>query len=250
MMPWPDRRRKWAEVRLEYYVSARSLMGQGFFHSAGILFGYTVETHLQAILYEFYKGDQDRKVGRKILKNHKITELFTHCNGINLFPDVDVSDDFLIFIEDNFQRYPGQIIPSIDKRLDENGVAHYGLNDMHYYDNLVIQLDKNILEYTCSLDSSIEVSAIMMVDAYHRVKFFQSNVHALSNVNYYLDIIKSLDKDRYKSIMKYYEAPQFDEFYENMICGLPIQLMSIEDIMNSTKTQSFKLAISEKFDKL
>jgi hypothetical protein len=248
MMPWPDRRRMWVNVRLEYYVSARSLMGQGFFHSAGILFGYTIETHLQAILYEFHKGDQDRKVGRKILKNHKIAELFNHCIELDLLQNVSVSNDFLMFIEDNFQRYPGQIIPSIGKRLNENGVSSYGRDDIHYYDNLVIQLDKNILEYTHSLDASIGVKAIMMADSYHRVKFFKNNVHALSNVDYYLNMIKSLDRDRYNGIIKYYEPPQFDKFCEEMTSGLPMGLTSIEDIMNSTKIQKFKLPKSEKFN--
>ena len=183
----PDRRREWTDVRLDYYVSARKLLGQGFFHSAGILFAYAVETHLQAALYEFYKGDQDRKVGRDILKNHKITELFNHYKNLNLLPAIVVSNDFLIFVEDNFQRYPGQIIPRRGDRLNENGVVSFGIDGIHYYDDLVIQLDKNILEYTDSLDSSIGVNAIMRVDDICRIKFFQNNVHALSNIDYYLN---------------------------------------------------------------
>lgn len=244
MMPWPDRRREWTDVRLDYYVSARNLIGSGFFHSAGILFAYAVETHLQAILYELFKGDQDREVKRDILKKHKITILYYHCKSLNLLPSVDVSDDFLQFIEDNFQRYPGQIIPIRNGRLNVNGVVHYGVSDIHYYDDLVIQLDKNILEYTKSLGSSIGVNALMRVDDICRIKFFQNNVHALSNIDYYLSKIESLDRNGYDRIVEHYAPTQLTEFKKKMTSGLPMNLMKIEDMISSTKAQDFEMAKS------
>lgn len=244
MMPWPDRRREWTDVRLDYYVSARNLIGQGFFHSAGILFAYAVETHLQAILYEVYKGDQDAKVKNDTLKKHKITKLFNHYKNLNLLPAIEVSNDFLEFIEDNFQRYPGQIIPRRNGRLNENGVVHYGVSDIHFYDDLIMQLDKNILEFTDSLDSSIGVNAIMRVDDICRNKFFQNNVHALSNIDYYLSKIESLDRNGYDRIIEHYEPTQLTDFKKKMTSGLPMNSTKIEDMVSSTKAQKFEMAKS------
>lgn len=125
--------------------------------------------------------------------------------------------------------------------MKENGIVSIGVDDIHYYDDLVIQLDKNIMEYTDSLDSSIGVNAIMRTDDICRIEFFQSNVHALSNIEYYLGKIKSLDKDAYNRIIGHYESSKLTEFNKEMTRGLPVSYMSMETIANMTRAQDFQM---------
>ena len=52
----------YSRIRYDYYHSGRLLQRMGYFHSAGILLGYTVETTLKAGLVEVCKEPDKNKI--------------------------------------------------------------------------------------------------------------------------------------------------------------------------------------------
>lgn len=178
-------RKKFTELRFEYYVSGRMLWFSDTMSIAGMLLGYAVELSLKYALITAgisHKG---------LLHGHKPLDLFLKCMTVGVIPQVQASTDLLQYVSDMFnQRYPSQVIETSAEANARGHALGQSLDLILAYDDLVIQLD-DALRARCSNDSvSIGLLAAHFVNRPQGRGFFHCNVAALKNTLIYRGLLE------------------------------------------------------------
>jgi hypothetical protein len=177
-------RRKFTELRLEYYVSGRMLWFNDTSSMAGMLLGYAVELSLKYILIAAGVTNQ------RLLNSHKVHKLFLECMTRKLIPNVEASEDLLLYVSDMFnQRYPSQVVETATEVESRGHALAWNPGLICGYDDLMIQLDDS-LRRQCEDDTvSIGLLAAHFVNRVQGRSFFHCNVAALKNTATYRDAL-------------------------------------------------------------
>ena len=177
-----ERRSKYRNIRYEYYHCGRSLMFEGNFLAGGIMLGYAVETTLKAGLLEVLNKEEQKK--DKILrKSHDIVKILNECRKYRIFMEIEVSRDFLEHINNNFQRYPSQMYEIFIKASERNIVLGNSPDNVYYYDDLIVQLDTYLLEFTSDPAISMIYFAYRTLETKYAHDLLRKNAFALNLFN-------------------------------------------------------------------
>lgn len=188
-------REKYRLIRYEYYHAGRLLQSVGNFHSAGIMLGYTIETIMKAGLLEVM-SDEDQSKSRIIKSSHDIVKIYNECRKHGLFKSIDVSDDFLEHVNNNFQRYPSQMQIAFEEANSKNNVLQNSTNHINYYDDLIVQLDKHLLDGFGIPSLSILYFALFTLETRYAQEILSRNAFGLYQFGYYEKYIQKNMPDR------------------------------------------------------
>jgi hypothetical protein len=178
-------RKKFTELRFEYYVSGRMLWFNDTMSIAGMLLGYAVELSLK---YALILAGVTHK---RLLHGHKPLDLFQKCVEVKAIPNVHASTDLFQYVSDMFnQRYPSQVVETSAEANARGHAIGQSLDLILAYDDLVIQLD-DALRVRCSDDSvSIGLLGAHFINRPQGRGFFHCNVAALKNTAVYRGILE------------------------------------------------------------
>ncbi len=178
-------RKKFTELRFEYYVSGRMLWFNDTMSIAGMLLGYAVELSLK---YALILAGITHK---RLLHGHKPLDLYQKCVEVMAIPNVQASTDLLQYVSDMFNlRYPSQVIETSAEANARGHAIGQSLDLILAYDDLVIQLD-DALKVRCSDDSvSIALLGAHFINRPQGRGFFHCNVAALKNTAVYRGILE------------------------------------------------------------
>ena len=171
-------REKYRMIRYDYYHAGRLLHMMGNFHGGCIMLGYTVETTMKAGLIEVLSEEQQNK-NRILNQSHDVKKIFNECRKHGIFEDVRVSRDFLEHINNNFQRYPSQMKKISEEANKHNTVLGNSVDWVYYYDDLIVQLDKHLINSTLDPSSSIIYHAIRVLETKYARDILRENAFAL-----------------------------------------------------------------------
>ena len=168
-----EKRKAWSQLRYSYYCSGRNEMLLGNYGAAGILLGYAVETSLKHALIE--SGFSDLSV----LNKHEVQILMRECRKQGTLDSIEVSDDFLDYINDHFKpRYPSLRKKVQDDISSKGRVDTIGPLLLSWYDDLMFQIDDWIYKYTSDNLASCFFRATGDVYMLKGRLFFHANYHA------------------------------------------------------------------------
>ena len=141
--------------------------------AAGILFGYAIETSLKHALIESGFNNLN------ILNKHEPQILMRECLKQGILEDIEVSDDFLDYINDHFKpRYP-ILQEKVQDDISSKGRVHtIGPLLISWYDDLMFQIDSWLLNYTSDSLSSCFFRATGDINQLKGRMFFHANYHA------------------------------------------------------------------------
>ena len=178
-------RRKFTELRFEYYVSGRLLWFNDTMSIASMLLGYAIELSLKYALI----SSGVSHIG--LLHSHKHLDLFLKCAEVGAIPRVQASNDLLQYVSDTFNlRYPSQVIETSAEANARGHALGQSADLILAYDDLVIQLD-DALRALCADDSvSIGLLASHFVNRVQGRAFFHCNVAALKNTPIYRGLLE------------------------------------------------------------
>ncbi len=218
-----DRQREsYRLIRYEYYHAGRLLQSVGNYHSAGIMLGYTIETIMKAGLVEVMPDDEQSK--SKILNNsHDIVKIHNECKKYSLFNNIDVSNDFLEHVNNNFQRYPSQMQATFEVAISKNNVLANSINHLNYYDDLIVKLDKYLLEKYENPALSILYFAFRTLETRYAHEILLRNAFALSYFDLYVsyvnknlpereDLIDLIKQNLAKGVNYYWNPHDINEY--------------------------------------
>lgn len=179
--------------RKEYYQAGRVLMFTGGLSSAGIILGYAAELSLKAALIEAGFPKLPKK--KNILYGHAIKRLFDECQKRGIFQGVQVSKDFLKYIEDWLnRRYPIQQ-QALSARLSaENLAESFDWAYLDAYDDFLLQLDDDIASQTNDAwRVSVGVRSAVEAETFTGAAFFHCNTAAYLRAGNYLNVLAKHD---------------------------------------------------------
>jgi len=171
-----NRRRDWQELRFDYYVAGRALSLQGSFNAAPLLLAYAVEYSLKAALAEA-KG-----VPRALTNSHDFVQLYQACLERSLLTSTRISNDFLKFVQDHFERrYPTLQAALLARRKRWS----FGPALLATYDDCMIQVDCALDEIYGSSHWSLGNKALTTPASEMARAFFHDNVFAIDRLEEY-----------------------------------------------------------------
>lgn len=174
-------RKKFTELRLEYYVSGRTLWFSDTMTMGALLLGYAIEMHLKHAIAE-----NEIHTPKKLLYKHDIPALYEHCQENGLFKDVHATKDLLYYVSDMLhQRYPAQSIETSVEAEKRGHAISLSIGVISAYDDLVIQLDDSLRQQLSNPDVSIGLKASHFINRHQGRAFFHSNIAALKNIEFY-----------------------------------------------------------------
>ncbi len=153
------------------------------------MLGYTIETIMKAGLMEVLTEEQQNK-NRTLTHSHDVKRILDECKRHGLFPNIQVSKDFLEHIHHHFQRYPSQKRKVLDQAGRQNKVIGTSQDWIHYYDDFIVQLDNDILKMTSDPFVSIIYLAILTLETRYSRDILRENAHALLKFEDYAALIR------------------------------------------------------------
>lgn len=176
---------QWTDLRYSYYLSGRTLLFNNQMQSGVLMLGYAIEAHFKSLL------SQDKSVAKKLSFKHDFHKAYQACLGAGYLTDIDVSEDFLLFVEDNFdRRYPSQFERTIKRANDRGHAISMAPDVIIPYDSFILQLDQSITRSAGTPESSILLRGAKEVDCAGGEYFFHSNYCPISLLDYALDLCK------------------------------------------------------------
>lgn len=180
-------REKYRLIRYDYYHAGRLLHLIGNFHGAGIMLGYAVETTLKAGLMEVMPEEE---WGNRILQSHDVRRILKKCLSHGLFKDIAVSKDFLEHINNKFQRYPSQMKRILEEAHKQSTVLGNSVDWVHYYDDVVVQLDHHLLQRTGDSSISMIFHAMRTLETRYAQDILYENAFALLKFDEYSVLVR------------------------------------------------------------
>jgi len=182
-------RRKFKELRFEFYVSGRTLWFSDTMSIAAMLLGHSVELHLKQALIEH---DVTLAEHKEIKRRHDLTKLYSICKENGVYDDVLVSDELIVYISDMLhQRYPSQSVEASIKAEERGHAISRGIGVIQAYDDLIIQFDDSLRRKYGDKEISLGVQASHFVNRYQGRAFFHCNIGALRNIQYYHQVLEA-----------------------------------------------------------
>lgn len=125
------------------------------------------------------------------------------CCKNSILDNVEVSDDFLDYINDQFKsRYPS-LIEKVNADINsKNRIDIIGPLLLSWYDDLMFQIDKWILTQT---NDNLASCFFRVVGDIHEIKgrlFFHSNYHACTNLNNLIQMLKIQTEDNTNALQE------------------------------------------------
>lgn len=169
----------WTKQKYEYYVAARTLWENSQMQMAALMYAYAIEAQIKSAFSLFQNTCPIKELNR-----HNIPKLFAQARSDGIFSDVSVSDEFLEFVMDNFERrYPKQTRDRLQE-IRPQGRAFILISDLNlYYDKFIIDLDTSIYKKSNDCRTSILFLAKRNLEAVEGKYFFQLNPSALARLN-------------------------------------------------------------------
>lgn len=167
------------------------------------MLGYTIETIMKAGLLEVMSDEEQSR--SKILKNsHDIVKIFKECKKYNLFKSIEVTNDFLEHVNNNFQRYPCQLQAVLETATSKNNVLSNSIDHINYYDDLIVKLDKYLLEKYNKPILSILYFALFTLETRYAQDILLRNAFGLNEFDLYKSYIyKNLpDREDIKELLQ------------------------------------------------
>lgn len=178
-------KRKFTELRLEYYSAGRALWFSDSMSIGGMLLGYAVELSLKYALIAV------GLTNLRLLRSHQMLPLWRKCIELKALPSVEASDDLLQYVSDTFnQRYPSQVIETSAAANVRGHALSQSLDAILAYDDLVIQLDESLRTTYSDNSLSIAVLAAHFINRAQGRTFFHCNVAALRNTDTYRQFLE------------------------------------------------------------
>lgn len=182
-------RRKFKELRFEFYVSGRNLWFSDTMSIAAMLLGHSVELHLKQALIEHVPALSKNK---EVKSRHNLPTLYDMCKQNGLYADVFASEVLIIYISDMLhQRYPSQSVEASINAEERGHAISQDIGVIQAYDDLIIQLDDSLLKKYRDQEISIGIQASHFVNRHQGRTFFHCNVGALRNIAYYRQILEA-----------------------------------------------------------
>lgn len=169
----------WTKQKYEYYVAARTLWESNQMQMASLMYAYAIEAQIKSAFSLFPNSCPEKRLG----SSHDIPWLFPQARRDGIFADVSVSDEFLEFVMDNFERrYPKQTRDRLQK-IRPQGRAFILIGDLNlYYDKFIIDLDTSIYTRSNNCRTSILFLAKRNLETVEGKYFFQLNPAALARL--------------------------------------------------------------------
>ena len=182
-------------IRCDYYQAGRILHLMGNFHSAGIMLGYTIETEMKAGLMEVLSEEEQNK-NRILNSSHDVIKIFNECKKYRLFSEIQVSNDFLEHVNYHFQRYPSQKRKTLDQATSQYKVIGNSKDWVHYYDDLIVQLDCALYKISSNPFASIICLVLQSLETRYSRDILYRNAHALLQFDNFAAVIRQITPQR------------------------------------------------------
>ena len=237
-----QKRDHYLRIRLSYYHAGRLLhVRSSNFHSAGIMLGYAVETFMKAGLIEVLTEKEQNKKGTPI-HSHDVREILAECRKHGLFTDIKVSDDFLEQVHYQSQRYPSQILKVLDEADKKNTAVSNVRGWIHYYDDLIVQLDCALCKMTSDPSVSIIYLTMLSLETLDSRDILRENAHALLQFNDFAAVIRrlTLGSPDHKRLLEENLSKGIN-FYFNPDARQEVPFEQIVSIANNYRASKFEL---------
>lgn len=166
-------RRKFTELRLEYYTSGRTLWFSDTMSIAGMLLGHSIELTLKHMLIE------KNSLGATDKKSHQLLPLFKQCEDTGVIAPKTVPHELIQYVSDMLnQRYPSMAIATQDAAQKRGQAIASAITLIHSYDELTLLLDEALQELCPQSETSIGKLAAAFVNRPQGRSFFHCNVAA------------------------------------------------------------------------
>jgi len=155
------------------------------------MLGYAIETIMKAGLMEILTEEEQNK-NRTLKSSHDVRKIFAECKKHGLFTDIGVSEDFLEQVHYQFQRYPSQMLKVLDEADRKNTVVSNARGWIHYYDDLIVQLDCALYKMTSDSSVSIIYLTMLSLETSDSRDILRENAHALLHFDDFASGIRRL----------------------------------------------------------
>lgn len=224
-----EKRKDWSLLRYNYYSAGRNELLLGNYAAAGILLGYAFEASLKHVLIE--SGFTDLN----ILNRHEPQVLMKTCRDEGLLKDIEVSDDFLDYINDNFKpRYP-RLKESVNKDIESRGrFGMFGPLLLSWYDDILFEIDTWLYSLTKENLSSCLFRASGDIQQIKGRLFFHANYHACMHLENLIEMRKSHQGDNSFILKELEKGPL--EYWSSLQGVIPAQnINNVEYVQNFSK---------------
>lgn len=178
---------QWTSLRYDYYVAGRTLWFSNQLQTGALMLGYAIEAHLKHVLTSI------GNFSRKLTHQHNFHDLFSVCRENDILQDVEVSEDLLDYVEDNFhRRYPSQTTETLQNAKSVGHAISISPVVITAYDDFIFQLDHSIAHTLSTPRASIGMLGGKRVDCLDGKFFFHSNYTAIARLS---EIISLCEKD-------------------------------------------------------
>jgi hypothetical protein len=200
------------------------------------MLSYAVETSLKALISES-RDNTIQRAYKSIRNEHSVTALHSFCEEHSIIGNIRASDDFLKYISLNFNRYPSQIQESYSVLFQEHGGMGFYIGDLSYFDDLILQIDKEIFLKTKDISNNLVIFALRNLHNNESRIFFCQNYHAHSEIPSAFKVIETQlegDANRISQDIINMERLNFSH-------SRPGVEMTMEEVIELTKAEAYKL---------
>lgn len=186
-------------IRYDYYHAGRLVWLSGNFFGASIMFGYAIESILKEGIIELIDEQthkRDKELTRVLWRSHDVRDIMKKCREYNLFNNVTFSEDFLEHVDNNFQRYHSQRKRVLNETSSKNIALANSSENILYYDDFIIQLDRYLLESVSDCNISIIYLAFLNLDTRNALEILRENAFALLKFDEYANLVRQNMPDR------------------------------------------------------
>jgi hypothetical protein len=178
---------QWLTQKYEYYLAGRTLWLNNQMQMGALMLAYAIEAQIKHALVIF-----DNNCPRKLRDSgHDIPQLFKEAQKAKIFEGISVDDNFLNFVQDNFERrYPRQTRERGKKANSEGRGLAITSNILPWYDKLVLSLDQWIYTKTSDFKLTIKLEAVKKLDSKGGHYFFDRNNTAFNSFPEILELLE------------------------------------------------------------
>jgi hypothetical protein len=183
-------RRKFTELRFEYYTSGRTLWFSDTMSIAGMLLGHSIELTLKHILIE------KNSLGPADKNSHFLLPLYKQCETLDAITPGTIPHDLIQYVSDMLnQRYPSMAVATQKAAQKRNHAIGNAITLIHPYDELTLLLDESLQKLCPRSDISIGRMAAHFVNRPQGRSFFHCNIAASRRYDLYRDTLLEEYKD-------------------------------------------------------
>jgi len=169
---------QWVDLRYRYHLAGRTLLFNNQMQTAVLMLGYAIEAHMKQLI------SADKTIAKKHSFGHDFHGSYAILRSAGYLSDVDVSEDFLLFVEDNFdRRYPSQTDGTIKRANSRGHAISVSPTVIIPYDEFILQLDHSLTLAFQNPGASVLMHAAKSVDCSGGEYFFHNNYSAIARLD-------------------------------------------------------------------